>query len=386
MASDAGHDLAWRTVGLYISMDGMYSADRSGHHELMMVVSKQMSKTNKLRSEFSNSFLWKRRRTSEPVQLLQRKDFINPTAAIQRHDSRNLSHPQELRQHYTGISMWNQVIKDLWMDIPVNRGDACVYVDLCPYDAYFPLSIIHQKSENAAIGMGLPQSACISVAWVKFDEKDDKPRIVAYTKKTIALTIYRETMEKKYKLPALSEDIFTRPKIENVPSINLSDFTVCRPQDDGTLPILQTCYDEWSAIPGVDTEFKELVDQHNQKHNPSGVPWKAQKRTSLAQAPEVQEEDDDEKLAQPINSKDGDPTTKDDADKAYGVAHTIPAHPAGVELLIYPDVGLFIHASNDAVVTTHQALGLLKGEFKLGNDALQTEASGLAVCLQEQKC
>jgi len=377
MASDAGVDLAWRSVGLYISMDGMYSADRAGHHELLMLVSKQANKGGKLRSEFANSFLWKRRRVSEPVQLLQRKDFLNPTASMQRHDVRNLSHPQELRQHFTGVSMWNQIIKDVWVDVPANRADVCVYVDLCPYDSNFIQAIIHQKSENSTLGVTVPQAACVSIAWVQLEQPTDKQRIAQFLKKATRTTIYLETMDKRYKLPALSEDIFSRPKIETVPSIHLSDYTVCRPQDDGTLPILQTCHDEWSAVPGVDAEFKELVDQHNKKYNPSGVPWKAQKRTSLAQAPDVQDDvEAEDKVAQPINAKDGDPTTKEEADKAYGAGYTIPVQPAGVELLVYTDHGFFIHSNTDVVVSTHHTLGLLKGEFKLGNDAAPADATG----------
>jgi hypothetical protein len=373
MASEQGLDLAWRSVGLYISMDGMYSADRAGHHELLMLVSKQMTPQNKLKSVFTQSFLWKRRRVAEPVQLLQRKDFINPTANIQRHDARNLSRPQELRQHFTGVNMWNQIIKDLWVDVPANRGDVCVYVDLCPYDDTFAGAIINQKSENSSIGTALPQAACISIAWVQLDSPTDKMKIAKFLKQSIRTTIYRDTMDKKYKLPALADDIFNPPKIETVPTVVLSDYTVCRPQDDGTLPILQTCHDEWSAIPGLEVEFKDLVDSHNAKFNPSGVPWKGQKRPT----PDVQEEEDD-KLAQPVSAKEGDPTTKEDADKAYGSPLTVPAHPGGVELLFYQDHGLFLHSNADACVTTQQPLGLLKGEFKLGNEAAQVETSGLA--------
>ena len=56
MASDQGVDAAWRSVGLYISTDGMYSADRAGHHKLIMMVSKQAVK-GKLKSVFNQSFL-----------------------------------------------------------------------------------------------------------------------------------------------------------------------------------------------------------------------------------------------------------------------------------------------------------------------------------------
>lgn len=378
MAADQGVDLAFRSLGLYISMDGMYSADRAGHHELLMLVSRQMQsekseKVAKLKTMFANSFLWKRRRVSDAVQLLQRKDFINPLASIHRHDVRNLSYPQELRQHFTGVSMWNQIIKDLWTDISVTRSDLCIYVDLCPYDDSLAGAIINQKSENSSVGTSLPQAACMSIVWVA-DTPADKARIVKFLSQAIRTTIYKETMDKKYKLPALADEIFNQPKIESVPALVLGDYTVCLPQDDGSLPILQTCYDEWLAVPGVDAEFKEAVADHDKKFNPSGVPWKGQKRTEPAQC-EVKDVDE-EKLAQPLHAQIGDPTTKEAADQVYGSPHILPGNPTSVELLLYPGHGLFLYSGAAVVVGTQVPLGLLKGEFKLGNDALQADGSG----------
>ena len=371
MMGDVGNDLAWRSIGLYISMDGMYSQDRSGHHEMLMVISRQTvpvmdgaKKSVKHKSNFANSFLWKRRRVSEAVQLLQRKDFVNPLAPLQRHDVRNLSVPQELKQHFTGVSLYTQIFKDLWQDMPVNRSDVAVYVDICPYDESLTSAVVQARMEAS---MALPQGSAVSAVWVA-DTTSDKSKMVKYVSSAVRTLIYREVMEKKYKMPAISDESFRPPESQEVPRVKESDYKVTKPQNNLTLPILQTCYDERSGLEGIDAEFQEAVRIHNAKFNPLGVPWKGdQKRTQPEEPSETPEE-----LAQPLCATLGDPATKEDAMAKYGAGHVVQHTQAGVELVVFPDGQLFIWAPKEPVILNMQSpLGLLRGEFKLGTEAAQ---------------
>lgn len=109
-----------------------------------------------------------------------------------------------------------------------------------------------------------------------------------------------------------------------------------------------------ATFPTLESEVRKAIDQHNKDHNPSGVPYKGEKKRT---APEGKEEE--EKSAVTLECVD---TTV----SKLSPDATLPGPQGHYELLVKPP-HLYLHALNDCIVSAQTPVCHFWGRYLCGS-------------------
>ena len=264
MFEDAAFKLEVRDFVLLCDKTTMYSKIRSLIHPALMLFSdsKHVDKPNH-RCHFAESELYWRKAVFS-IPTLARDDFVNP-ASLPTIDGKQqrLSEAAEGKQHITGVGLWTkagrarlkrqspapkikpgphspssvrpQVIEALWARMPVTKAHHAAFIDLLPYDGTLAQAIIEMQTLD---GADVPTASCSSVIWA--GSLEDKSAIHKYLFQEVRNIIYKLSADGTYNVPGLAHMPKVSETSEMRPTYKQEDYTVTRPMDDDTLPVLQS--------------------------------------------------------------------------------------------------------------------------------------------------
>jgi len=255
------------------------------------------------------------------LEVLRCSDYINPCAALSRQvgGATSLSKAQRSKQWYTGRAFWDGVRSSVLGRMNLSSSDGVIWVDLFSYDDKLQQSVIQCHCRQ---NVKQPNEAVISTVWAtmgvtesKTDDKQDKvdnARIEAFLKKSLCLFTSRLIKEKVLKFEDLDVDMATTATQSQRPTFDPAAYTQTCPNANKELPIRQDVLDLMSAKLKSDAakqEFDKIVKDHNKEFNPSGVPYKGEKKRPGS---EVEGQDDDEaKDAKTYPDDDSCPKSRD---------------------------------------------------------------------------
>lgn len=253
-----------------------------------------------------------------------------------------------------------EVLTGVLRGLTHNSRDQMVVVDLTPFDASLPIACLEL---NASAIATYPTISCVSALW--FGKPDVRKHIAKFVNQKAhdrtAMLIRGNTL----KLPGLPD--FTQelslPTVKK-PTLDESKFELTAPMSDGTLRFHQAILDVW----GGNREFKEMVEEHNKKFNPSGASFKAKREAENA----VHEESE----TVTIDPGSG-PKTKGDVQALHKEGlHAIPGSDTTWELLIAKTGELYLSGLSDTVVTSSTNLGGFgQGFYEVGGGAEKVRAT-----------
>lgn len=267
--AEPGNDLLLREVCFFWDLETMKSHDRSLKEDLIVCCSSQQhepTKTPRARAVTSN--LWRRRAVVTPIPVVQRLDYVDPTVPFSTFERGNLSKYQERKQWITGEPMYKHLLEGLWSTA---TQPSMVFVrDYTLYDC----SLLQAcASVNSVRSSRSPTVAYAGVV-VWQPDKAAKRATMDWVSTHARRWLHQQVEQKSYNIPGLrlpAQLAETGPR----PSCSESNFVLCFPRSDGTLPIRQSVYDEWSSAPAdLKDAFNSMVGDHDKDVNPSGTPWK----------------------------------------------------------------------------------------------------------------
>ena len=149
------------------------------------------------------------------------------------------------------------------------------------------------------------------------------------------------------------------------PTYNTDDFLLTMPTADGSLALRQSMLDEYMPkFARLQQDFQALLEKHDAKYNPSGVPYKGQKKRSAgviedegaASFPEANVIDSKDKLEE------------------LGTIHTCASlQPDVFELIVTHTGNLYIHALADGVASNKMPLCQIHGRYLTGTEIENAE-------------
>ena len=210
----------------------------------------------------------------------------------------------------TGSNMYKNVLQGAWTGVSSPK-----YVFVRDYTLYDASIVQACSGFNANSAMhGTPVVGYAGACFLHA-EASAKRNILDYASNLMRRWLFSAVEKKAYAIPGLR---LPQPLAPGgpPPTYNENSFTVCFPRSDGSLPIRQAVLDEWLTCGSADVQmsFNQLVDEHNKEVNPSGQPWKGNKRAASSTATDVQEESQ----AVTITPAEGDPKTETDLARALG--------------------------------------------------------------------
>ena len=347
----------------------MYSPTRAGAHHGLMCLLKSDPGVPAPQYVFKKSALWVRRAISKPVQVHPRSEFVDPHSSALVASDANMAAGRELRQHVTGMDMYDSLIRACFKGTDLSRSDLVMLVDLCPYDACLPKTALNLAAGHNR-GQGIPVMACSSLSWAQATGVPQCiARGVAFLHKSLRMHLLSMVKTKAIVLPSVPPGVLAAAAAAGPrPTYEEAEFKVTMPRQDGTLPIRQTVHDEW-----VDQDFAEpfraLVMAHNAEWNTSGVPFKASPESQKRVA-EPTAESLEASTAVSLPPVEGG-KEKIAADNP-GAVHSVLGFDSGFELIYTGKKELYMHALRDVVVSSDQALCCM------GGGEYVTQAAGVA--------
>lgn len=292
------------------------------HHFALLCISNAMDERQTLLSKFSSSYLFVRQGLPNAVPALPSKEHARPLVG-QKPELRlltgmsNKNKARDPRQWITGSRLYSQallfgdvvlvcsfgqVIFYLLKGLEPNFQRHVVLVDLMPYDGWLQVAAIEgSRGFPRVLGAGGAQCrlqrevsnetlCCISLAWTSSQlEKESIVDLVAQIVKERLLLWLRlggSNLRGATDVPPL------KPQVQLKQPLALDEklFKYTKPLSDGTLPFRQTVLSTFAQMPGdVQCQLQEFVQKHNCEFNPSGRPYKDNKR-GLNDTSEIQEE------------------------------------------------------------------------------------------------
>ena len=191
-----------------------------------------------------------------------------------------------------GRIVW-QVIHSVLKGMHPSHQRNVILVDLLPYDGCLPLAAIEgiNEDDGGVPGVGGVLGAqkkkevtnealgCISAVWAF--QPPEKLVLKTFIEGRIRGAIMQSLRSGGSKLRGadLVPPVKAMETVTESAVLDESKFKYTKPLSDGTLPIRQTvlsAFDE--ADPGIQSKLDQLVQVHNTEHNPSGRPFKDNKR------------------------------------------------------------------------------------------------------------
>ena len=319
----------------------IFSAPPPGHvrkalgHPMWIAVSESTDGEGKLASIFTQSALW-HQRVVQGMSYKPVADFVVPgNTSIKVGGATSLSKAQIHKQQVTGHSFIDAVNLALLQGLS-SRNQLAAWLDLTPYDT----SLVQSVQNNRAL-----QCVCSAFS-SKLSGVKDMAAWFEDASKRIAEHHLRATMWRDF-----------TPDGER-PTYSTAAFSLCRPVTDGTstLPLRQDSLTEWTGVFHRQAEaFEKVVQEHNARFNPSGVPWKQE------HAPPNREIEDGQAEA----------LTGGVERSTISGGHEVTSRNPAVSLIVQGDGKLYLHPSADMVIPAAEPLFYIFGAYHSGEEVQQ---------------
>ena len=223
---------------------------------------------------------------------LDRREWVNPARALAcESGAEGLSKPCRTKQWLTGAHFWNGIRDSLytWMSLDPTWGVAMV--DYCGYDGCNQVSMLRRRAAQGpsdpseivltplCANLGKVQQGCMAVDAV------DKGRLRNF--------IVKKVQAEARAICAAKMAMGQVPGPESqvpLPNFDVAKFKACMPTTEDHLAPRQDWIDAVEArLKDTLPEFQAELEKHNREYNPSGQPYRGQKR-SADPLPETEEE------------------------------------------------------------------------------------------------
>ena len=323
-------------------------------------------------SELEPSFMFKRGRAEQDLKVLANTDYVNPCAALVRQSqgADGLTKAQRSKQWHTGVTFWNGFTSSVLKGLGLRVTDAVAWVDLLPYDDKLQHSIIQAYSRRSSQE---PTQMVISPIWANMGhhgrgpeavEKVDNSRIEAFLKKSVrnfCASRIRDGSLKFSEVPVVDPAQAT-PATE-APTLDSKQFVKTCPNAAGFLPLRQDILDLLQQKVTSEKQkqaVEKLIEEHNKKHNPSGVPFKGEAKRPAPRNPD----DDAEAQAAKVYPPESDgPRSRDE----FSQEHIIVGQKSDHEFMV-KDGRLWGHALDDCIISSQGPVVKFWGEYLCGSD------------------
>ena len=289
-------------LNLHVVKGSLVISDKSLHRNsdrsrviTFWVITSEVCNAGKQRIGFLGSYLATRTTTMQPLVTSIPEEMVNPTSKIPTLGGRNLSKAGRTKQWLSGLLFWNEIRKSTltWMDLDASYG--VNWVDLIPWDSTLLQSVLNQHCLSTH---AQPLEMLTSVVWTDIrdimqgaqDLTDatqaannteaslENQRIVNYLLKCRTNIATKCVQDKAWPMPSLG--LLEESAITPAPALDTTKFQYSMPLA-GNLPIRQEWMTSMEAklkTTEAKQAFASLVKVHNEEANPSGVPWKGDKK------------------------------------------------------------------------------------------------------------
>lgn len=322
-------------------------------------------------SEFESSFLFRRGRTEKELPVLPPADYVNPCAPLVRQGqgAESLSKACRSKQWHTGITFWDGFVSSVLKGMPLRVTDGVVWVDMLPFDEKFQNSIIQAYGRRSA---QMPTQMIISPIWANMGntgsgqeaiEKVDNGRIEVYLKKSTRNFCASRLRDKSIKLTDLAVvDPASAASTDANPKLDSSKFVKTCPNAAGFLPLRQDVLDlleQKINTPKQQEALKLIIQEHDKKYNPSGVPFKGDAKRPAPVNPENTEA----QAAKVYPPEVQGPKSRDEFD-----GNDIMTGQNSDHEFMIKDGKLWVHALADCIVSAGQPIIKFWGEYLCGSE------------------
>lgn len=335
---------------------GGQRSKRPGWHTCWLVMSSSTDENGKLSCAFENCYLQQRRRTEASLHALNRTQWINPCAALSRTSGGStLSKAQRSKQWFTGPAFWTDLCHSILTWSSVGPKDVVAWVDLLPYDDKLQHSILTSRSTSRS---NLPAQAVIAPIWAKmsFDnaaEKVDNSRIESFIKKSCRRHTCSLVRSGSLVLDGLDiRDLDV--KGSTPPTYDEKSYKLTCPNTANHLPVRQDWLDSiQERIKSHTARLQDMIKEHDKLANPSGVPYKGEKKRTAEESPKVD--------AVEYEPEADGPKSKDEFTNEQSLEGLTSEHQFFIK-----DGILWLHAHVDQIIPATEPLMLLWGEYMCG--------------------
>ena len=324
----------------------------------------------KYESEFEGSYFFRRGKTEKKVPVLAAADYVNPCAPLVRQSqgASGLHKAARSKQWHTGLGFWDGFTGSVVQGLNLRMHDGMAWVDMCGLDDKLLQSVILAFSRRSATS---PAQMVITPLFANMGhtgsgdeavEKVDNARVEAWMKKTSRKFTESRIRDKTLRFPELPIVDAAHVPLQSSPVLDHSKFVKTCPNAAGFLPVRQDIIDELeSKVQGPEylQSIKDIIKDHDKKHNPSEVPFKGETKRP---APESQDEDQARRAkeypAEPDGPKSYDEFQQDE----------IIGGNAGDHELMAKDGRLWAYAKDDCILPDNKPLAKFWGEYLCGSE------------------
>jgi len=324
---------------------------------------------NKFVSLFDKSYLFKRGKALKELPVLPRSDYINPCAALVRQvqGADGLSKAQRSKQWHTGVAFWDGVTTSILKNLGLRISDGVAWIDLLPYDDKLQHAVLQAYSRRSA---QVPTQMVIAPIWANMGhighgteavDKVDNARIESSLKRSVRNFVAARIRDRTLRFSEVPMVDPTSVPATSPPTLDPSKFLKTCPNAAGFLPLRQESLDLLQQKIGSEKRkeaIEKMIEEHNKKYNPSGVPFKGDAKRP---APANSEEDAEARKAKVYPPESTGPRSRDE----FAQEDIMTGQTSDHEFII-KDGKLWAHALQDCIVSAARPVVKFWGEYLCG--------------------
>ena len=346
--------------------EGRSSYKQKACHPLWVCINDRKNANGEPACRFVRSRLWAQGGLTG-VPRKTESALVSPLSILAPGTMGNINLGQRLKQRLSGMDMMDRLRDAVWQGLDLSLAHGGVYVDLFGYDDSLTQTIIHGACMARP---AQPKEMAITTVFTAgdSDSEDARKRINKWIAGAGQRTIERLVRAKTLVLKDLNMADFE--PLSSRPSYDTKEFVYTMPSADGALPLKQAILDEWqNKFSQNPVGYQEVVERHNKKYNPSGVPFKDGGERRATASADV----DLESAAQPFPSE-ATSTSLDALKAAAGPLSTIKGtRPELFDLVADAQGRMYLHALADGVVPDVEPLCFVYGRYHTGKEVLTQE-------------
>ena len=274
-----------------------------------------------------------------------------------------LSKCQRSKQWHTGVPFWWKVRESILHWVGLDSSVGVAFVDLLPYDDKLQHSILAMSQVS---GSKVQRSMVVSPIWAKTAlvagaDDVDSARVEEFIRKSCRR--FACSLAKAGSLALEGVDIQKFKESQKAtctpPTYNMNRFKMCCPNASGFLPLRQDFLDVLQdKVKTKDHKLSKIIADHNKAVNPSGVPYKGEKKRTF-EDPATSEQEEAMVVEPEVNG----PRSKAD----FANDDAIDGGTQEYDLYV-KDGKLYVLAHEDCIVSDASPLVFFWGEYLCGQE------------------
>ena len=357
------------TLSLAEDSIGGSKSKRPGVCPMWLMTSDARGTKGELLASFTKSHLFKRGTTMEYLRCLPYEAMVNPCQSMLRPGGGNrMSKSQRSKQWHTGRSFWDGVRSSVLQGLGLSNCDGVAWVDVTPYDDKLQQSVIMAYGEQS---VNTPSQCIVSPIWANLGvqgpdstEKVDNDRVSKFISSSSQAFASNRISDGSLKFEGLDVEAARKASATQPPTYDVAMFAQTCPNATGALPLRQAVLDLLRSKvtkASLTKELDEILAVHDKSFNPSGVPYKGDKRP----VPEDQGANNPEEEAR---AKAYGPEVDGPKSAADFGANSALAGLATDHEFYVKDGKLYVHGLQDCMVSALATILRLWGEYICGAD------------------